>query len=53
MGTTHGAFIVASYGALFVIVGGLTLWLALDHRRQKRALAARERAGGRRGTEQG
>lgn len=49
----HFTFIAASYGALAVIIGGLILWLAADHRAQARALAELERRGIRRRSEQG
>jgi heme exporter protein D len=36
--TNHLAFIVASYAAAVVIIGGLTAWIALDYRVQRRTL---------------
>jgi heme exporter protein D len=44
----HAAFIWASYGAVFSVVAGLLLWLWLDGRRQRAALADLERRGVRR-----
>lgn len=41
----HAGFIVAAYGAVVVILGGLTLAILLDHRAQKRALDALEQRG--------
>jgi heme exporter protein D len=44
----HGGFIVASYAAAVLIVGGLILRAVLDHRMQKAALARLEERGARR-----
>ncbi len=44
----HGGFIVASYAAAVLIVGGLILRAVLDHRAQKTALARLEERGARR-----
>ena len=44
----HAAFIWASYGAVLVVVSGLLLWLWLDGRRHRAALADLERRGVRR-----
>jgi heme exporter protein D len=44
----HGAFIIASYAATILIVGGLILAAVLDQRAQKRALAELEARGVRR-----
>lgn len=44
----HAAFIWASYGAVFSVVAGLLVWLWLDARRQRAALADLERRGVRR-----
>lgn len=44
----HLGFIVASYGALVVIIGALILLMLADHRRQARTLAALEQRGIRR-----
>ncbi len=44
----HGAFIIASYAATVLIVGGLIAAAILDQRAQKRALAALEARGVRR-----
>lgn len=41
----HAGFILASYAAVAVILVGLTLSIVLDHRVQKRALAALEQRG--------
>jgi heme exporter protein D len=49
----HLVFIAASYAALAVIVGGLILWLAIDHRIQTRALAELEKRGMKRRSERG
>lgn len=49
----HLSFIAASYGALVVIIGGLTLWIVTDHRLQARTLAALEQRGTRRRSGQG
>ena len=44
----HAAFIVAAYGAAFAAIGALAFFIVDDDRRQRRALAALERAGVRR-----
>ena len=44
----HGAFILASYAATALIVGGLIVASILDHRAQLRALADLEGRGVRR-----
>ena len=41
----HAGFILASYAAVVVVLGGLILTIVLDHRAQKRALAALEQRG--------
>ncbi|WP_211200379.1 heme exporter protein CcmD [Bosea sp. PAMC 26642] len=41
----HAGFILASYGAVFVVLGGLIAGILLDHRAQARALDALERRG--------
>ena len=41
----HAAFILASYAAVVVVLGGLILSVLIDHRSQKRALAELERRG--------
>jgi heme exporter protein D len=41
----HAAFIVTAYGLAVVVVGALVAWIALDHRRQNRALAELEARG--------
>ncbi len=45
----HGAFILSAYAATLVIVGGLIVASILDQRAQRRALAAFEARGVRRG----
>jgi heme exporter protein D len=42
---THADFILAAYGAVFVILGALILWVMLDYRRLQRALAEFEDEG--------
>lgn len=41
----HAGFILASYAAVAVVLGGLILSVLRDHRVQKRALAELERRG--------
>ena len=41
----HAGFILASYAAVAVVLGGLMLAVILDHRAQKRALAELEQRG--------
>ncbi len=41
----HAGYILAAYGAVVVILGGLIAAILLDHRAQKLALAALERRG--------
>lgn len=41
----HAVFILAAYGAVALIVAAMVAWVALDHRRQGRALAALEARG--------
>ncbi|WP_082610045.1 heme exporter protein CcmD [Bosea sp. Root381] len=41
----HGGFILASYAAVIVVLGGLALAILLDHRAQRRALEALEQRG--------
>lgn len=41
----HAGFILASYAAVAVVLGGLMLAVILDHRAQKRALADLEQRG--------
>ena len=41
----HGNFIVAAYAAALVILAMLALWVWLDYRAQRRALAALEGQG--------
>ncbi|RDJ20602.1 heme exporter protein CcmD [Bosea caraganae] len=41
----HAGFILAAYGAVAVILGGLIAAILLDHRAQKRALDALEQRG--------
>ena len=42
---THTGFIVAAYAAAVIVVGGLTAWVMLDYRAQRRNLADLERRG--------
>ncbi|MEW5963185.1 MAG: heme exporter protein CcmD [Pseudomonadota bacterium] len=44
----HAAFIVASYAAVVIVLAGLTLWLILDGRHQRRLLEELEARGVRR-----
>jgi heme exporter protein D len=44
----HAGFILAAYGATFLVVIGLTLWILLDGRAQRRRLAELEARGIRR-----
>jgi heme exporter protein D len=48
----HAAFIVGAYGIAVLIVVGMIAWVALDHRRQARALADLEARGVSRRSEQ-
>lgn len=41
----HAAFIVTSYAAAVVILGGLIAWVLLDYRAQLRKLASFEKRG--------
>ncbi|MGL5363609.1 MAG: heme exporter protein CcmD [Bosea sp. (in: a-proteobacteria)] len=41
----HAAFILLSYGAALLIIGGLVLSVMADHRAQKRRLAELEARG--------
>ncbi|MGL4974683.1 MAG: heme exporter protein CcmD [Bosea sp. (in: a-proteobacteria)] len=41
----HAAFILLSYGAALLIIGGLVLSVIADHRAQKRKLAELEARG--------
>lgn len=41
----HAGFILASYGAVVVVLGGLIAGILLDHRTQARALDALEKRG--------
>lgn len=41
----HDAFILASYAASALVLGGLALWIALARRKVMRDLAALEAAG--------
>lgn len=49
----HAVFIWASYAAVFGVVAGLLVWLWLDGRRQRAALADLERRGIRRRSSKG
>jgi heme exporter protein D len=44
-------FIEAAYAAAVLVVGGLTAWVLLDHRTQRRKLAALEMQGFTRGSD--
>jgi heme exporter protein D len=48
--TPHINFIVASYAAAAIIIGGLIAWISLDYRAQRRTLANLELQGFTRGT---
>ena len=41
----HAAFIIASYSVAMLVVAGMTVWVLLDHRAQKRTLAELEARG--------
>jgi heme exporter protein D len=41
----HAGFIVAAYGAAVVLIGGLSIWILADYRRQLRQLAELEARG--------
>ena len=41
----HAAFIVAAYGAATLILVALIVWIALNHRAQRRALGELESRG--------
>ena len=41
----HGNFIVAAYAAAAIVLAALVLWVWLDYRAQRRALAALEGQG--------
>jgi len=43
--TSHTAFIAAAYVAAIAVVGGLTAWVMLDYRAQRRKLADLEMKG--------
>ena len=49
----HAAYIIAAYGTAFAALGALAFFILDDDRRQRRALAALERAGVRRRSAQG
>jgi heme exporter protein D len=40
----HAGFILWSYAAAIILIGGLSLWIAARHRAAKRRLAAQETA---------
>lgn len=44
----HQAFILAAYGLAGLVIAGLIVWVILDHRTQRHALAELERQGVRR-----
>ena len=41
----HGGFIIAAYGAALTVLIILVLWVIIDHRMQRRALATLEAQG--------
>ena len=41
----HAGFIVAAYGAAIILIGGLSVWIVADYRRQLRHLAELESRG--------
>ena len=41
----HAGYIIAAYASVALVIGGLALAIILDHRAQKRALAALEERG--------
>jgi len=41
----HAGFIVAAYGAAIILIGGLSVWIVADYRRQLRQLAELESRG--------
>jgi heme exporter protein D len=43
--TNHIGFIVAAYAAAIAVVGGLTAWVMLDYRAQRRMLADLDKKG--------
>ncbi|MGJ3265180.1 MAG: heme exporter protein CcmD [Salinarimonas sp.] len=45
MGDPHTPFILASYAATILVIGGLVVRMILDQRAQKRALAELEERG--------
>jgi heme exporter protein D len=49
--TPHLGFIVAAYAGTALITAGLILWILLDHRAQRRALAGFEAEGAVRGSD--
>ena len=44
----HVAFVSAAYGVTVLVLAGISLWLAADHRARKRELADLEARGVRR-----
>jgi heme exporter protein D len=45
MAAAHTGFILAAYAVAFAVVGGLTAWVMLDYRVQRRMLASLEQRG--------
>jgi heme exporter protein D len=43
--TGHDGFVFASYAVSVIVIGGLTLWIALGQRARRAELAALEQAG--------
>ena len=48
---SHEAYVAAAYGATFLVLAGIALWLMLDHRGRQRELADLEARGIRRRSE--
>ena len=42
---THAAFIIAAYAVAVLVVGGMIIWVMVDHRKQTRTLADLEARG--------
>jgi len=45
---SHEAYVAAAYGATFLVLVGIAVWLVLDHRSRRRELADLEARGIRR-----
>lgn len=48
---SHEAYVVAAYGATFLVLAGIAVWLVLDHRGRRQELADLEARGIRRRSE--